>query len=88
MACLLGVLQDHYRRSCEGLGKSQAILPAGGDSVLALPRSKRLSSANPDALGLGALGLRRPETLIPRHIPILHGGRGDNLRPVVGRMEP
>lgn len=56
--------------------------------MLALPRSRRLSSASPDALGLGALGLRRPETLVPRHIPILHGGRGDHLRPVVGRMEP
>lgn len=85
MACLLGVLQDHYRGSCEGLGRS--LLAATGhpaclrrDSVLALPRSRRLSSASPDALGLGALGLRRPETLVPRHIPI--------LRPVVGRMEP
>lgn len=67
MGCLLGVSQNRYRRSCEGAGG--AILPAGGDSVWALPRSKRLSSASPDDLGLGALGLRRPETLIPRRIP-------------------
>lgn len=75
------------------LGKSllrwpQAILPARGNSLLAPHQSKHLSSASPDDSELETLGLRKSETLIPRHIPTPQGGKEDNFRLRVGGMEP